>query len=129
MPAGLMSSDANYPSNSGLQLSGASFLSGFDLQPYVVSMTISKTPGSSASYKAQTLIEDSDASTWVDVPNSTISGNGSAATGQKSFVVVGSAVRIVAVNGTSPGTGANTPQYSLNAYPLTGANNQSYDAC
>lgn len=114
MSSGQMASDANYPSNTGVQIPGASQLTGFQLQRVVAVMTIAGTIGSgSPSYKMQTLNRDSQVSAWIDVPNTTLT-----AVGQVTAEVVGEAVRVVAANGTSPGTGANTPRFTLNCYDI-----------
>lgn len=119
MAKGTMGSNANYPSNNGIALDGSTMLDGSQMGRHLVSLTIGGVPGTTASYKLQALIRDDEitAGQWVDVKNSTLSGNGAAATGQIVVSVIGEAVRLVAVNGTSPGTAGNTPTYELNAYP------------
>lgn len=118
MASGLMATDANYPSNAGLQIPGASQLTGFQLQRTIAVMTIAGTLGSgSPAHKMQTLNRDNDVSAWIDVPNTTLN-----AVGQVVAEVVGEAVRVVAANGTSPGTGANTPRFTLNCYTVPRAN-------
>lgn len=118
MSQGSMSSDANYPSNSGIPLDGVQLLGKFSYPRRLVAMTVEGTPGTSATYKAQALLRDDDNSsgTWVDIKSASFTGNGAAATGNLVFEAIGEAVRINAVNGTSPGTGANVPKYSLNVY-------------
>lgn len=117
MPSGLMATNANYPADAGVQIPGASQLTGFQLQRHIVAMSIGGTPGTSPSYKIQTLNRDIDVSAWIDVPNTTLTS-----TGQIVAEVVGEAVRVVANNGTSPGTGANTPYYTLNCYTVPHSN-------
>ena len=110
MQSGQMSTDGNYPSANGVSLAHSSSLLGAYQTggASFVTYGVSGTLGGGASYKLQTQINDTYGSQWVDVANSTLS-----ATGQLTAVVTGEAVRVVAANGTSPGTGNNTPTYFL----------------
>lgn len=115
---GLMATNDNYPSASGIPCNGAAMLGGFTMARHLAAFSVAGVPGTTASYKLQVLMDDDDITSWVDVKNSTFSGNGAAATGHKVIPIVGQAVRVVADNGTTPGTGSNTPKYTLNVYPL-----------
>lgn len=121
MSDSLMSSDANYPSDDGLGMAGSSMLSGFNMVPHVVSMTVAGTPGSSPDYQLETLVRDADVASWVEVKDAVLTD-----AGQWIGVVVGEAVRINADNGTTPGTGDNTPRATLNAYPVTDVYGRSF---
>lgn len=114
---GQMSANGNYPSDSGLAVGpGVQYLAGRGSRTALASLTITKTPGSGATYKLQQLMKDSDQDSWVDIGTATITGNGAAATGHFTVRFTGVAIRLVAVNGTSPGTGSNTPFYVLRVY-------------
>lgn len=115
---GTMSSDANYPADAGIPLDGSDSLSGFSMKPFLLSLSVGGTPGTTASYKAQVLLDDVDVTQWVDVKGMLLSGNGAAACGNVARRVIGQAARVVAVNGTSPGTGADLPTYTLDAFPI-----------
>lgn len=118
MAQGLMATDTYYPSSNGIPLAGASMLDGFNMVPHDISLSVSKTPGSSATYALEVLMKDTNISTWVPVKNGSITGSGATATGNIIVRnVIGLAVRLNAANGGSPGTSTNTPQYALNAYP------------
>lgn len=120
MATGNMSTDANYPDNNGLQLETLHSISGGASpgEPYGV-LTIGGVPGTGASYKLQELVSDAIGTQWVDTKSASFSGNGAAATGQLTARLTGQAVRLVAANGTTPGTGGNTPNYSLEVMYLT----------
>ncbi len=117
MSIGEMATDANYPSDDGLQLDGVSMLGNFQMKRHLVAMSIGGVPGTTASYKLVTKMRDDDIDSWVDVANSTLSGNGAAATGTVVVPVIGEAVRIVAVNGTSPGEDDEIPVFTLEVFP------------
>jgi hypothetical protein len=120
MSNGNMTTDGNYPSNTGLPIDGAIVCKTFQYPRRRVALTIDGTPGTGASYKLQTLYRDTNnaSGTWVDVNGASLSGNGAAATGSLVATVVGEAVRLVAANGTTPGTGNNVPKYDLQVYML-----------
>lgn len=113
MAQGLMATNTYYPSSAGMQLQGASMLSGFVMDDFDISMTVSKTPGTTPSYVLEALIVDADASFWVPVKNGSLD-----AVGNIVRRVRAAAVRINADNGTTPGEDADTPQYSLQAFPV-----------
>lgn len=117
MSSGIMATDTTYPLSSAVQVEALHGILGADnpSDAYAV-MNISKTPGTGASYKLQQLIRDGVSTQWVDVKNAAFSGNGAAATGQVVARISGQAVRILAVNGTTPGTGANTPAFRLSVH-------------
>ena len=117
MSNGLMESDTTFPSSSGIPMDGANMLPGYSQRPFIVAGSIGGTPGTGATYDFEVLIEDEDGATWKNL--FTLSGNGAAATGQKTIQTAGKAVRCNADNGTTPGTGANTPYYVLNTYPVS----------
>lgn len=117
MSIGLMESDANYPSDAGLQLDGVAMLGNFQMKRHLASMSIGGVPGTGASYKLQVKLRDDDINAWVDVANSILSGDGADATGNVVVPVIGEAVRIVAVNGSSPGEDDETPVFTLEVFP------------
>jgi hypothetical protein len=115
MSNSLMSSDANYPSDSGLGLAGSSFLGGFNMVPHLVAWTVAGAPDDSdCDYQLEVLVRDADVASWVEVKGANLTN-----VGQRVDTVVGEAVRVVADNGSSPGTDDDTPRLTLNAYPLT----------
>lgn len=112
-----MGSDANYPSNAGIRMGLASTVN-TSLKPVLlqaVQLMVGGTPGTGADYQVQ--VETLNGN-WVDCPDLVLSGNGAAATGVVCGLVEGCSVRLNAVNGTSAGTGANTPRYHLGVTPL-----------
>lgn len=117
MAQGSMSSNANYPSNSGIKADGAFVVGQPHFPRNIGVMNITGTPGSTAAYKAQSHLKDDEVDEWVDIDGASISGDGAAATGQRVFYFSGDAARIVADNGTSPGTGLSVPSYELQIYP------------
>lgn len=117
MSKGTMSSNGNYPSNAGIQVDGVPLLGGFSAEPHIAVLSISGVPGTGASYIPTTLIEDADGAQWGAIKGASLSGNGAAATGQIVFPFTGQAIRLEATNGSSPGTGNNTPAYVLEVFP------------
>jgi len=73
------------------------------------SLVVGGTPGTSPSYTIQVL---NPLGNWVNT------GTALSATGQSNGIAFGSAVRLNASNGTSPGTGNNTPKYRLDVEKL-----------
>lgn len=116
-----ISADGNYPSDAGIQLDGVNSLGFYQMSRFRAAYGITDTPGTGASYKLQVLARDDDYpnGNWVDVANSTLSGDGAAANGQITVDVIGEAVRLAAANGTAPGT----VQGFLNVFPLEQADN------
>ena len=112
MTQGLMSSDANYPSDAGLPLNGTVLLGTEQHRGGLVAVTIGKTPGTGATYQVQERV----GGTWLNHRDGLISGDGAGATGHRVVRCIGDAVRIAAANGTSPGTSTDTPDYVLNVY-------------
>lgn len=103
-----MASDGNYPSNEGIRVGQTSVVNPNFRSTHLarVSLSLVGTVGSgSPSYQVQV---QSAAGDWVNVRNMVLTAPGSV-----SAPVQGHAFRLVAVNGSSPGTGANTPQYHL----------------
>lgn len=126
MASGQMATDANYPSSNGLQLETFhSVVGGNTPGDVFATLTIDKTPGTGATYQIQELISDVNGSQWVNTRNGSISGNGAAATGQITVRVGGQAVRVNAVNGTTPGTAGNTPVYYLDIHYVEEQKNHS----
>lgn len=107
----LMASDANYPSNNGVRLglNSEGNTSLYPIQQMYVNMLIGGTPGSSPSYQLEVQTVNGD---WVKQKDFLLTS-----AGQVSGWVEGCAVRIAAANGSSPGTGANTPRYFLGVIP------------
>ncbi len=105
--SGVMASNGNYPDNNGVSVGQTSTIqTGFKtLQLHRVSILINGSPDSNALYKVQVLTVLGN---WVD---STIQVSGGP--GYANGTVEGVAVRLAAANGTSPGTGNNTPGYEM----------------
>lgn len=114
-----MATDTNYPSATGLTLSMSSSLDSTFANPVFMQadLFIGGTPGTTASYQVQ--IQRLKGGAWLNATNLLLSGNGSAATGHASARIRATAVRLVAVNGTTPGTGVNTPKYHLGLREIT----------
>ncbi len=110
--SGLMGSSAQYPSATGVRLGLTSTKDANHktLNLYKYNLAIKGTPGTAAEYDVQVMTFNGD---WIDIPDSRLSGNGAAATGSVSGFALGYGVRLDATNGTSPGSGANTPNYEL----------------
>lgn len=104
-----MTSDGNYPSNDGIRVGLQSVVStAFRPTALIdIDLAIAGTiGGGSPSYQIQVLDRDGN---WRNA-----SGLSLTAAGVVSGTVEGCSVRLVAANGTSPGTGANAPRYHLN---------------
>lgn len=113
MPSGQMATDTTYPSATGIPCGGSAIGSSFQYPRVTASLTITKTPGGSPTYDLQAEVgddTDSSATRWVTV--ATLTG-----TGHTSVTVCAKSIRLNAANGSSPGTGNNTPRYNLNVCP------------
>lgn len=109
-----MASDGNYPSATGTSLSMSSVRdANFANQVFaMIDLIIAGTPGTgSPSYQVQ--VKETSTDDWVNCPNLLLNGAGSV-----SARSLGVAWRLVAANGTTPGTGANTPRYLMNIRTL-----------
>ena len=107
-----MAADGSYPSSAGISV-GMKSLNGTLVEDSFmrVSMMIGGTiGGGSPGYTVMVLDPNNN---WTPAPKLTLS-----AAGQVSGIVYGKAVRLDALNGTSPGTGNNTPRYRLDVNKL-----------
>lgn len=109
-----MASDANYPSNTGITVSQSSTLFSSFANPVFcdVDLLVAGTPGTgSPSYQVQ--VQLTAGGSWFNLPQAVLTGAGHVHT--RAF---GVAFRLAAANGTTPGTGANTPRFHLGVRPL-----------